>query len=298
MMSDIWEDEFSAYNIDLLKTKATTSDIANEETAVEESKPILDSVPSKQSADNAKELKNSFENPFADSRKPKESLTTDDLHKMAALLTDVIATVGKLRGQVQEMLSPQSRVRLPKGLRIIARNLSDVVHVLIATKTLIDIYIEIGIVQLFQTITESKLQSTTTNTQRMIKAHAPTLQEGLDDISRIMGEDYDRPSANLRARIVKGQTYALLSFAEKQAKSLVDAIDLFPLENGPLLLLSIMAEKKDETIKQAVDNTMRIVDIPQVLVADAPAMLEAVRQNDKKTIGLLQKNMIEARTNP
>jgi hypothetical protein len=223
---------------------------------------------------------------------------TSAFYKMSAQLSEDIATVGGLRDQAIELLTPQSSIRLPKGLRVIAHNLSDITYVLVATKALVDLFIEIGSEQLFQTIKESKLNITNTNTRRILQVYIPSLQKGLDDIKKMMVDDYDRPSANLRARIVKEQTYVLRSFVEQQAKSFVDTIDLFPIEEGSLQLLCLMAKKGDETITHSIDNTMRIADTPLVLVTDAPSMLEAVRRNDEATICRLQKNMIEARMNP
>ena len=106
---------------------------------------------------------------------------------------------------------------------------------------------------------------------------------------------YERPSANLRTRIVKGQSTVLLTYAVQQAEALAHTIDAFPLENGDLLLLSMIAGKGDIDIMTSIDKTMCMANSAQVLTADAPTMLKAIQENNQKTICLLQQRLIEVR---
>ena len=121
------------------------------------------------------------------------------------------------------------------------------------------------------------------------------MQEGLDDIEKAMAEaeGYNRPSANLRMRIVKAQALNTQSLALQQAQALIKVIDAFPVENGALRLLCLIQEKGDKTVMDSIDHTMKIAEHIQVPVADAPAMLQAVQNNDQKAVDAIVNRMIQ-----
>ena len=225
--------------------------------------------------------------------KPKHEhppLTLSDMEKMAAQVEESLTSIIPLCNQAQRMLKPESDIRLPKGLRIIARNLNQLTDLFIATKTIIKLYMEMGVEPLYQSIDDSKLKSTTSNTSRALLSHLATMQEGLNDIESMMG---DRPAANLRARIVKAQTIMLQTNGKMQAQAVAQTIDMFPLEYGALRLLCIIEEKGDQKVMKAVDSVLRQADAVQVPVADAPAMLKAVRNNDQKAVDAIVNRMIQ-----
>ena len=229
------------------------------------------------------------------SRHEHPPLNSDDMTKLATRLEQGILATIPLRDQTLRMATNYNAIRLPKGLRTTACILDDLVDVLIATKTIINLYLQLGVEQLYQGIEDYGLKTSTTNTVNTLMNHIPSIQEGLNDVERSMDEGYDRPSANLRMRIVKGQSKIILNYFYKQAKALAQTIEAFPLENGVLKVLCLLEEKGDQAMMNSIDRTMEIAEHVQVPVADAPAMLEAVRNNDQKAVDAIIARMIQKR---
>ena len=220
-------------------------------------------------------------------------LNGDDMTKLADQLEKAISSAIPLRDQAERMISDHDDIRLPKGLRTTSTLLSGLTDVFIATKSLIDLYIEMGVEPLYQTVDDSRLKTTTTNAIRTFLAHVPTIQEGLDDVEKAMEEGYDRPSANLRIRIVKGQAKICQTLAIQQVQALALTIESFPLENGALRIFCLLQEKGNQAIMNSMDRAMEIAEHVQVPVADAPAMLEAVRNNDQKAVdAIIRKKLL------
>lgn len=220
-------------------------------------------------------------------------LTGDDMTKLSTRLEKAIETAIPIRDQAEHMIKDHADIRLPKGLRTTSSLLCDVVNVLIATKALIDLYLELGVEPLYQSVDDNRLKTTTANTISTLMAHVPTIKEGLDDVESKMSEGYDRPSANLRIRIIKAQALATQSLAIQQAQALAQTIEVFPLENGALRVLCLFQEKGDQIVMTSMDKTMEIAKHVQMPVADAPAMLEAVRNDDQKAVdAIIRKKLL------
>lgn len=219
-------------------------------------------------------------------------LTGDDMTRLSTRLEKAIETAIPIRDQAEHMIKDHADIRLPKGLRTTSSLLCDVINVLIATKALIDLYLELGVEPLYQSVDDNRLKTTTANTISTLMAHVPTIKEGLDDVESKISEGYDRPSANLRIRIIKAQALATQSLAIQQAQALAQTIEVFPLENGALRVLCLLQEKGDQMVMTSMDKTMEIAKHVQVPVADAPAMLEAVCNNDQKAVDAIIRKKI------
>ena len=293
-----WEKEFSAFerDLDVPEEKGTTPedfdfshlelDLNLPKTSEKEPQATLSpesNLPqvSEEKSSVVEPIPAFYENPPRHVHPP---LTVDDMTKLAARLEEAIETAIPIRDQVQRMIKGHDGIRLPKGLRTTSSLLGDINNVLIATKALIDLYLELGVEPLYQSVDDNRLKTTTANTISTLMAHVPTMQEGLDDVEEKISEGYDRPSANLRIRIVKAQALTTQSLAIQQAKALAQTIESFPLENGALRVLCLLQEKGDQTMMNSMDKTMEIAEHVQVPVADAPAMLEAVHNNDQKNV--------------
>ncbi len=220
-------------------------------------------------------------------------LNTDDMTRLSMKLGEAVDAIIPLRDQASRMVKDHDDIRLPKGLRTTDTNLHDISDVLVATKALVDIYLEMGVEPLYQSVDDSSLKTMAGNTANTLLSHIPTIQEGLNDIEASMAEGYDRPSANLRMRIVKAQTKVVKTNALEQAKALVHTIDAFPLEYGSLRLLCLFHEKGDNERNHAIDHALRLGEAVQVPVADAPAMLQAVQNNDQKAVDAIVNRMIQ-----
>lgn len=242
------------------------------------------------------------EEPLAEEKEPEPvevarhkhlPMNGDDMTKLSKKLEDGIVAIVPLRDQAMLMVKDHDDIRLPKGLRTTSQNLCDITDTLEATKALVDLYMELGVEPLYQSVDDSRLKTETNNTINTLLSHIPTMQEGLNDVEAAMNEDYDRPSANLRIRIVKAQTKIVKTNALEQAKALVQTTEAFPLEYGSLRLLCLFHEKGDEEINQAIDHALRLGEAVQVPVADAPAMLQAVQKNDQKAVDAIVNRMIQ-----
>lgn len=242
------------------------------------------------------------EEPLAEEKEPEPvevarhkhlPMNGDDMTKLSKKLEDGIVAIVPLRDQAMLMVKDHDDIRLPKGLRTTSQNLCDITDTLEATKALVDLYMELGVEPLYQSVDDSRLKTETNNTINTLLSHIPTMQEGLNDVEAAMNEDYDRPSANLRIRIVKAQTKIVKTNALEQAKALVQTTEAFPLEYGSLRLLCLFHEKGDNERNHAIDHALRLGEAVQVPVADAPAMLQAVQKNDQKAVDAIVNRMIQ-----
>lgn len=233
---------------------------------------------------------------FLDNDEPEqksEPLATSEVEKVNAQLASGISAAKELSDTAQRMISEHKEIRLPKGLRTVSANLKNIYDVLVASKAIIDIFLEMAVEPLYQSIDDNRLKTTASNTVRTLLAHVPSMTEGLHDVEEMMNEGYDRPNANLRIRIIKGQTHVVMTHAKEQAVALSQTIEAFPLENGALRLLCIVEEKGNMTVMQSTDNALRLADAVQVPVADAPVMLEAVINKDQKAVDSIVRRMLE-----
>lgn len=333
-MSDIWDDDFSAYDIDNLGKKddkpAVTEDLNAQEPEPKavEPVPVVNSIP--EEAPTATETVSAEKptpempevpatddagkvdvQPAADDKKPwwmedasalQESpdpkpLTKEDLELMAKQQEAAATIAAELLQQARQIIDNAEGKRLPRGLRAIATHLSDTRSVLTATKALVETYIKIDVQPLFQTIKKNRLKTTATVTANTLNSHADTMREGFADLTAMMAETDDRPSLNLRTRIIKGQTTAINNFAVEQAKAFYDTANAFPLQGEALLLLCLLGEEHDEDTQTAIDDTLRLTDAPLPLTADAPEMRKAIQRKDERAISSLVKKTAEARAN-
>jgi hypothetical protein len=301
-----WEKEFAAFERDLDGLETPTapseeldfsySDISFDQPEPQPVEPEPEQEP-EQTEPVTEEPPAAKPEPIVNEEKPRRvfpPLTANDMTRLQARLDESIAAAIPLRDQTQRMMDDHDDIRLPKGLRTAAKLLTETASVLIATKAVIDLFLELGVEPLYQSVDDNGLKTAIRNAAHTIKAHMPTMQEGLDDIEKAMTEGgYDRPSANLRMRIVKAQAQNTQSLALQQAQALIQTIDAFPLENGALRLLCLIQEKGDKSIMDSIDHTMKIAGHVQVPVADAPAMLQAVQNNDQNAVDAIVNRMIQ-----
>ena len=318
-MSDFFDDEFSAYDLDLSKlgkTKAanTVEPPVQEgggpsimESAVTEPEEQTISIIVETPEENPKEEEN---NKLAHAARQaeleekhksmgiggKKELTKEDVEQMIVQQAENANDVKALLEMVLRMADSNNNMRKPKGLITIKRQIERLDCIFIATKALLELYVKMDMLPLYKSLDNCELSTVATNTHRQLKTHKPTIQEGLHSVEAMMNEHYDRPAANLRMRIIKGQIFVVLAEATNQAKSLAQAIEAFPQDNGSLIPQCLMAEKGDNDNMKALDNTLLLAESIHVLTKDAPAMLEALKKKDMKTICTLQKNLIEYQT--
>ncbi len=219
--------------------------------------------------------------------------TAEGMAKLVEKMEKGISAVIPLRDQTQRMIAEHDDIRLPKGLRTTAKMLSELTDVLIASKAVVSLFLELDVEPLYQSIEDCRLKSTANSTISTFTSHVPTMQEGLNDIEQAMAEGYDRPSANLRMRIVKAQAQMTQSLALQQAQALAKVIESFPLENGALRLLCLIKEKGEKAVMGSIDRTMELAEQVEVYVEYAPAMLAAVQKSDQKAVDAIVRKMLD-----
>lgn len=308
-----WDRKFSEYerDFDSLPAETVPADDfdfsefnSNQEIPAnppEQASTVVEEEPLQQLSDNEQPEELPEEQPEVPEVKTHETtphkqrpMSTYDMVQLLMKVRETKEQILPLRDQTQRMVTMQGdNIRLPKGLRSTASMLNDITDVFIATEALIYLYLGLRVTPLYQSVDDNKLKTTSTNTMRTLKAHVSTMQEGLNDVESVMAEGYDRPSANLRIRIVKAQAKTAHGMATQQAQALAQTIDHFPLEYGALKLLCLIEEKGDKTVMDSIDHTMKIAEHVQVPVADAPAMLQAVEANDQKAVDAIVKRMIQ-----
>lgn len=333
-MSDFFDDEFSAYDIDLYKlsnvkaatTDSKTCDLSDEEPMSpeikkkrkEESEELGTNEEEKQEKEEGKTPPKEEEERKADDEEAKrimaqrqeelearhnamniggkKKLGKEDVEQMIAQQEENTNNVNTLLEMVRRMADPDNSKRKPKGLIVTLQQLEKVTCVFKATKALLELYVEMDAPPLYETLDNCGLSTAATNAQRQLVAHMPTMHEGFKSIEAMMNDYFDRPAANLRMRIIKGQAFVILAETTNQAKALAQVIESFPIENGSLLPQCLIAEKGDYDNMTAFDSTLLLAETIQVLTKDALTMVEAIKKNDTKTISTLQKNLVEYQT--
>ncbi|MBQ9355947.1 MAG: hypothetical protein IJT98_01455 [Prevotella sp.] len=226
-------------------------------------------------------------------RHEAEPFTAEGMEKLLDTLEKGVTAAIPLRDQTQRLIAEHDDLRLPKGLRTTAKMLCELTDVFIASKAVVSLFLELDVEPLYQSIEDCRLKSMAKSTVSKFTSHVPTMQEGLNDIEQAMAEGYDRPSANLRMRIVKAQAQMTQSLAMQQAQALAKVIETFPLENGSLRLLCLIKEKGDKDVMSSIDRTMELAEQVEVYVEYAPDMLAAVQRNDQKAVDAIVRKMLD-----
>ena len=319
-MSDFLNDEFSAYDIDNLR-KENTDAITNGFAAHEPEPKTVDSVLIDYNIDEeatpfpdipAPEQDTLNPPAHIDSREEKtwwtderisaktlsdaKPLTKEDLQIMATQQEVSASTAAELLKQACQIMKNAAGKRMPKGLRTIAALIRDIHSISTATKALITTYLTIGVEPLFQTVKQNRLKSMATVTANTLNSHADTMREGFTDLTTMMTESNDRPSLNLRTRIIKGQVTAIYTFAQEQSKTFLDTLNAFPLKDGALLLLALLCSEHDDNVQIAIDDCLRVAEAPLPLCADALTMLKAIQKKEERTICSLIRKTAEERS--
>jgi hypothetical protein len=200
--------------------------------------------------------------------------------------------VEAVREKIRHVVSLCGPNQQPKGIRTILSHLDSAADAAVATKALVDFYLGNNVQQL-RSIEESKLKRMAVNIFRSLQERKPRLLASFDELESMVRAGEERVILNLRTRGIKGQSFKLMSEAERQAKAFSKAIDRFPSEDGSLDLLKRFAERGDQKVMTAIDNTLNLAGTAMVLVADAPAMLVALKNNDTDAMVSLQKKLID-----
>lgn len=305
MNSNNWEYLFEKYNFDLNTDKKEEVSNKEEQLGKFESEHAKDNnLPVEDNKSTAELLTEESEGGLVssdaidndDEEEPEpeaKPVTKEELELLSSQQAMCAEIAGSLHNKAQQLISLCSEFQQPKGISKVVRFLDDVRCVCVATRILIEHYLEKNQTEAFQTIGDSKLKRMATNSFRTIQAHEISLKEGMDDVEGLIKGEKDRHTLNLRMRIIAAQVASIHDFAKKQATTFSKAIDSHPSENAALDILKLIAEKEDKEVNTCIDYTLNLVGMSMVMTEDAPNMLEALVHNDTKSIINLQKKLID-----
>ena len=77
------------------------------------------------------------------------------------------------------------------------------------------------------------------------------------------------------------------------AEALFELVDKYPERDDRLSLFAHIAEKGNEAVMNAIDDTMRLTGKLSVQVADAPAFIQAMAENDTATIDDIMRRALD-----
>ena len=221
-----------------------------------------------------------------------EPISRDEWEQLSDQQRRCEEIVDALREKIVYVVSLCGPNQQPKSIRSNLSYLGSVADAVVATKALVDFYLENNVHLLFS-IEECKLKRMAVNIFSSLQDREPRLQAGLDELEKMIVAGEERVVLNLRTRSIKELILKIYNEAERQAKAFSKAIDGFPSEDGSLDLLKRFAERGDPKVMTSIDNTLDLAGTAMVLVEDVSAMLDALKNNDTDTIVCLQKKLID-----
>lgn len=230
----------------------------------------------------------------AEQPKPrKKPVAREDLEQLSSQQASSEEIIVRLRERVQHISSLCSENQYPKGIRTIIRLLDDGAAVAYATKVLVDDMLETNVEENCVIVDDSKLKSMSNMAHRTIKREDADLQKVLDELEGLVKAGEERVVLNLRTRIIKEKTSLIFRFAERLAQAYAVAIESYAPNFETLAVLGRYAQRGDRKVMDCVDVTLAVAGTSMVLVEDAPAMKEALDNNDTDTLIRLQQKLID-----
>lgn len=215
---------------------------------------------------------------------PQElQMAADDIDKHTKSLQ-------KLVQPLNDAIAGSSR-KLPKGIRSAARRIEEYTEAYRIARTLFIYIAATDSDTVLGAVKEAKLLNAVKTAERNGGRTEKTLKATIKDLLQAIDDGNDEDAAI--ARQLKQQAMRLDTPAEKLTDALCDFILNYPDENGELAFFSIIAENADDEDMQRIDTMMRSKDKAVVAVADAPAMIEAMKTGDDKTIQDILGRMID-----
>lgn len=106
-------------------------------------------------------------------------------------------------------------------------------------------------------------------------------------------EEKHNLKADETARQIHERGITLDSASHNLAEALFTLVDNYPERDDRLSLFAHIAEKNNEAVMKAIDDTMRLTGKLSVQVADAPAYLKAMAENDTATIDTIMRRAFD-----
>lgn len=312
MANDNWD--FSAYDMDLSKLdktaeKQTTDDhfefdlpetpsIDNEKPKEEISKKKEPISKSSKAQSQETEQRPTEEHPQTIRQRPtppkkEPSINNKDIAELfekVGTLTDMAD--GWIR-QLQD-LRDNYLERLPKGIRISIYRLDEVKNVFLALQTILTSVTTEEARDVLLALEENKIPSCCNRTASTFDRQNDRLPEMINDLKEAI--DTGNPDARTMAREMKQKVLSIHSDTVTLAETMVQFVQAYPDKHGELALFSRIATTGDEEKMEQIDRAIMMTDQLIVQVADAPAMIKALEENNSEAMTDILSRMIDKRS--
>ena len=181
-----------------------------------------------------------------------------------------------------------SKERIPKGIRVSIHRLHEVKDVLLSSKTVLETLPRMDFRKVLQTLEVNKFSSICKMTSRNIKSQNEKMVKMCSELKETV--DSADPDARTKAREMKQMVLNIHSDAEQLARALINTLYGYPDENNELAVFSVIAEKGEDATH--IDRAIRMIGEKVVHVADAPAMIKALKEKDNQAMTDILERMI------
>ncbi len=207
--------------------------------------------------------------------KESKSVSKFDVLMMAGEMGGISDIVEAWIEQLVE-IRDDYKERIPKGIRISIHRLNEVKDVFLASKTVLETLPRMDFQKALQTLEASKFSSICKMTSRNFKSQNGKMVRMCKELKETI--DSANSDARMKAREMKQMVLGLHSDAEQLAHALVNTLYGYPDEYNELAVFSVIAEKGEDATH--VDRAVRMIGEKVVRVADSPAMIKAMKEND------------------
>ncbi len=181
-----------------------------------------------------------------------------------------------------------SKERIPKGIRVSIHRLYEVNDVFLASKTVLETLPRMDFQKALQTLEANKFSSICKMTSRNIKSQNEKMAKMCSELKETV--DSADPDARTKAREMKQMVLNIHSDAEQLAHALVNTLYGYPDENNELAVFCAIAQKGEDATH--IDRAIRMIGEKVVHVADAPAMIKALKEKDNQAMTDILERMI------
>jgi len=221
------------------------------------------------------------------SKESPKSVSKFDVLMMAGEmsgLSDIVKAWIELLVEIRD----HSQERIPKGIRISIHRLNEVNDVFLASKTVLETLPRMDFQKALQTLESNKFSTICKMTSRTIKSQNEKMVKMCSELKETV--DSADPDARTKAREMKQMVLSIHSDVEQLAHTLVNTLYGYPDENNELAVFSIIAEKGEDATH--IDRAVRMIGEKVVRVADAPAMIKAMKEKDNQAMTDILERMI------
>ena len=142
--------------------------------------------------------------------------------------------------------------------------------------------------KVLQTLEVNKFSSICKMTSRNFKSQNEKMVKMCSELKETV--DSADPDARTKAREMKQMVLNIHSDAEQLARALINTLYGYPDENNELAVFSVIAEKGEDATH--IDRAIRMIGEKVVHVADAPAMIKALKEKDNQAMTDILERMI------